>query len=343
MTDNPLTIDWPIVGNEHVTGFLTERIARDTADGVYLFAGPNDVGKHTAAVFFARLLLCQRTGRSGRLPCGQCPACRRFDIEEKSGAEDSQYSLASDFFTLRRQPDKKEIAVEDTREFIRNLSYSSFLNGHKVGIIHEAGALSEEAANALLKTLEEPKRKVTVILVADSPDRLLPTIVSRCQTLVFRLVAAGALYDQLLARGSSRSNARIISRLAFGRPALAAKLHDDRAWLDETIKILEAFWKMPRADMADRLDRIAELTAAADRSGHPVERLLSLWEAAARDSLLAPYGQAGILALEPFAGLNEAVSQADAIGFLELIGRVRRWLGANENPRLAIEGLVAYF
>ncbi len=131
----------------------------------YVFAGPRDLGKSSLALAFARNLWRQDRG-----------------VEV---SQDDFTSLNSDLYILDKEPEKKQISVEQARDFIKRLSLSSFSNSYKIGIIKEATTLSIEAQNALLKTLEEPKDKVIIILLIEDTSVLMPTILSRSQVLYF--------------------------------------------------------------------------------------------------------------------------------------------------------------
>ena len=133
-----------------------------------LITGSIGVGKRRLADWLSARLLC-RTPRDGG-PCGHCESCRLLT----SGTH-------PDFFRLSPEPEKKEIRVDQVRAFIESLILTSSLSGARVGLIDPAERMNRNAANALLKTLEEPAPGVWLILVADEPDRLPVTIRSRCQ------------------------------------------------------------------------------------------------------------------------------------------------------------------
>ena len=151
---------WPGVGNRHVTDFLEKSLQSGRLSSSYIFLGPQDIGKTAAAIHFAASLLCQnRPEGSYAHPCLDCPSCRQM-----KGSSGGLETVHGDFHFLRRADGKKNISIEDTREFIRLLSLSSFFNSYKIGIVKDADSLSLDAANALLKTLEEPQAKVVIML-----------------------------------------------------------------------------------------------------------------------------------------------------------------------------------
>ncbi|MBF0186909.1 MAG: DNA polymerase III subunit delta' [Magnetococcales bacterium] len=141
-----------------------------------LFNGPPSVGKRTTALAFLQALHCRSRGDDGnRLQsCGECPACQRF-----------QQRTHPDFTYLTVEEGKTRISIDQIRALCHFLTLSSLEGGWKSALIDDAVFLSEGAANALLKTLEEPTPKTVLILVTERPGALLPTIRSRCNQLRF--------------------------------------------------------------------------------------------------------------------------------------------------------------
>jgi DNA polymerase-3 subunit delta' len=129
-------------------------------------------GGEWLATWAAALVLCERREAA---PCGQCAACRRVAAQAHP-----------DVSWLRPQEDSRQIRIEQVRELSADLALTSHGGGYKVGIISPADALNRFAANALLKTLEEPPPRTLLILVASEPSRLPPTVLSRCQRLRIR-------------------------------------------------------------------------------------------------------------------------------------------------------------
>ena len=169
MKKGKITFTWPLVGNFQIIEFLERSIVNDKVAGTYIFNGPDNLGKTTVARYFAQCLLCQnRQSGQGNLPCGQCPSCLQFQVRDQellSGIDQEEIADAhGDFHIIKRAKDKKNITVEQVREFINILSMSSFLGFYKIGLIKHAESLSLEGANALLKTLEETKDLVVIIL-----------------------------------------------------------------------------------------------------------------------------------------------------------------------------------
>ena len=141
----------------------------------FLLHEARGAGGHALALWSAQLVLCTDVSRA---PCGVCPACRR--------AASSQHP---DLRVLQPIEDSRQIRIEQVRELIADLALTSHQGGYKVAIVSPADALNRNAANALLKTLEEPTPRTLLILVATQPSRLPATVLSRCQKIVIRAPA----------------------------------------------------------------------------------------------------------------------------------------------------------
>ena len=154
---------WPLVANTQISEYLRKSILNNRIGGTYIFAGPDNLGKTTVAKFFAQIMLCQNSDKASKdpMPCGACVSCRKLALKNDN-VESGQASLSEihgDFHIINKEKDKKNIAISQIRDFIGILNLSSFGGNYKLGLIKHAESLSDNAANALLKTLEEPKDK----------------------------------------------------------------------------------------------------------------------------------------------------------------------------------------
>src|SRR6266851_5816255 len=169
-----------LVGQEHVTRTLTQALKSGRIAHAFLFTGIRGVGKTTAARILARCLECEQ-GPTPE-PCGKCAAC----VEIRAGAALDVVEI--DGATYRR--------IDDARAIIENLSYRPARDRFKIYIIDEAHQLTDQAFNALLKTLEEPPPHVKFILATTEPQKMPETILSRLQRYDFRRIP----FTTLLAR-----------------------------------------------------------------------------------------------------------------------------------------------
>src|SRR5512136_929842 len=159
-----------IVGHQWAIDLLSRQLAQGQVGHAYLFTGPPQVGKGTLARWFAQALLCQSEGSR---PCEACPACRQV----AAGTHPDVRPL-----NLEVQPgERRTLGIEAIREMRSGMAERPFSGQRKVYLIEDAETMTQDAANALLKTLEEPPSFVVLLLVALSDHMLLPTVVSRCQ------------------------------------------------------------------------------------------------------------------------------------------------------------------
>jgi DNA polymerase-3 subunit gamma/tau len=176
----PDTFD-EVIGQEHVTTTLRNAIKSQRVAHAYLFTGPRGVGKTTVARVLAKSLNCAE-GPTVK-PCGKCPACGEIsqgtsmDVIEIDGASNR--------------------GIDEIRNLRESVRYAPVGGKKKVYIIDEVHMLTQEAFNALLKTLEEPPPHVVFVFATTQPLKVLPTIVSRCQRFDFRRIAAGKIIERL--------------------------------------------------------------------------------------------------------------------------------------------------
>ena len=172
----PETFD-TLLGQEHIEKILKNQLATGTTGHAYLFCGTRGTGKTTTARLLAKALNC--TAEHGEKPCGVCANCR--SIAEGSFVDVMEIDAASNR------------GVDDIRELRETVNFPPIQGKYKVYIIDEAHMLTKEAANAFLKTLEEPPANVVFILATTEPEKLPATILSRCLRLDFRRVSEEVL------------------------------------------------------------------------------------------------------------------------------------------------------
>jgi len=203
-----------IIGHRRTIGVLRNAMRQGKVAHAYLFAGPPGIGKYTVARTFAAALNCQTLPDDA---CGVCPSCRKFAAGNHP-----------DFVAGTRRDDKTVIVIEQIREVIHSAQYAPFEGKFKVYLIDGAEQLNTEAANALLKTLVEPNARTVFVLVTPASHLLLPTVVSRCQTLRFGLLEDSQIRAWLDQQGEwPPEDAALLARLAEGSIGRATALDLD--------------------------------------------------------------------------------------------------------------------
>lgn len=181
----------------------------------YIFAGPEGVGKKSMAQTCAQALFC--TDSPEKRPCGTCPGCQQF----AQGHPDVHY--------LDLPEDKSTIPVENVRELIASLSDRAFSGGKRVIIVRQAELLGSAGQNALLKTLEEPPEDTVFILCTTSVNFLLPTVISRSQTVRFSPLDETVLAAELVKRGAQKDDAQWLASYCEGSMGRTlACMNDDK-------------------------------------------------------------------------------------------------------------------
>ena len=218
----PMTFE-DVVGQEHVTRTLRHALSGGRVANAYLFVGPRGIGKTTLSRIFAKALNCLKP--NGVEPCGECENCRAIqeghaiDIMELDGASHNK--------------------VEDVRPIIERSQFAPAASKYKVFIIDECHMLSTAAWNALLKTLEEPPPYVKFIFATTEGDKVLATIVSRCQRFDLRRIQTNAIVDRLKAICAKESvKATDDALLAIARGAEGG-MRDALSSLDQLISFRE--------------------------------------------------------------------------------------------------------
>lgn len=316
--------NWPSLGNEKAIEFLNRSLTSDKIAQTYIFIGPEELGKSTIALAFAHNLQGDHDG------------------------------FNSDLYILNPEAGKKSIGIEQVREFIKMLNLSSFLNSYKIGLIKEADLLSEEAKSALLKTLEEPKDKVIIILLVTTEESLPATILSRAQKLYFYPVPAATIYDYLIADyGANRSLAKDLANLALGRPLKAIRYLENPEVYKNYLEEAEKFLNLFNLDLNARLKVLDTLFSDRTYSRQATASALNIVlmaEGLLRDLLLLNLEQKDRLqhlvllsALEKSLASLKGETEDKVIALLnrlKLIAQAKEYLDANVNPRLVLEQLI---
>lgn len=331
MKDANWQLEWPLIGQDRVISFLEKIILANKIAQTYIFTGPSYLGKSSLSLAFARNLW-------------------RHSFSDKSKKLDIS-SLNSDLYVLERLADKKYISVEQAREFSKKLTLSSFFNSYKIGIIKEAHLMTPEAQNSLLKTLEEPRDKVLIILLTEDHNKLLPTILSRSQILHFYPVKNEQVYDYLLSNLEvKRSLAKEIAAASSGRPLQARRWAENPDLYQEFVSKYKSAFTFLKSDLSDRLIMIREVFP--DKiDEQTLNDYLNIWESLWRDALLLVYDQKDKLCYpalsENWSELwkkRDSVSREEVIlRALELIKKSRMYLRHSFNTKHVLENLAIYF
>lgn len=310
---------------------LERALESDRVHHAYLFTGPPGVGKELAAFGLAQALVCEKRGAQDQgglfggggaapsfLACGECSACVRAVPREEE-----QRPIHPDIVVLerglylpqaigRRTPETQDISIDQVRTLVlARAAFAPHEGRAKVIVVRRAEELSISAANALLKTLEEPSAKTHFVLLTAQPDALLPTILSRTLRVRFAPLPDDVVEALLVERGVEKKRAAEVARLSGGSVEVAAMMADPEesdareGFVDEALRAIEA-------PLVDVLLAVAE-EAKKDKERLP-GRIAALASALAARSMraaaegkpeaeaLALRGRFALTALEHLAG-----------------------------------------
>lgn len=233
---------------------------REKLPHALLLVGQRGIGKFALARHFAASLLCEAPQADGRA-CGQCLACNWFAqgnhpdfrlLQPEALAEEGE---ADDGKESKKKP-SQQITIEQIRGLDEFLNVGTHRGGLRVVLVHPTEAMNRNSANALLKTLEEPAPNTLFLMVSSEPNRLLPTIRSRCQAMPVPLPAS-ALAERLLSEAGVAEAGRWLA-LAGGAPLLASELaaSGQGVWLDLLCRRLGAGRELDPLATAGEFDKL---------------------------------------------------------------------------------------
>ncbi len=314
-----------IVGHKQSIQILSKAVSSGRVAHAYLFAGPAGVGKETTAMSFARALLCSHA--AGGDACGICRGCRLLG----SGNHPDFHLVA---------PDGLSIKIEQVREILRRVSYNAYRGGRKVFLIRQADLMTREAANCILKTLEEPPAGAVFILLSARPQALLPTIHSRCQIIYFNAIPAPDLTRGLVGlKGLAEEEARLYAALSGGSMGRALSyasgaLMADRDAANDLAGLLRHGGPL---DAVQAAERISESRAKAVFTLETLVcwfRDLLVWREAGEEGSYFNTDRVEAIKIEA-AGYDTGRIMA----IIEEIAATKRRIEVNVNTRLALETL----
>ncbi len=329
---------WQVVGQDRVVSLLQRSLEKGAIAHAYLFVGPAHVGKMTLAINLAQALNCE----VAEPPCGECTSCQK--IASAKHPDVQTIGLTSNNNSAEAKS-RVEISIDQIREMQHSANLPPFEGRCKVFIIDGAELLSNEAANCLLKTLEEPVGRVIFVLLT-SNDGLLPaTVVSRCQRLELFPLAASEVETVLNSRGDIEpQKAQLLARLSHGCLGWALSAASDDSLLELRAERIDRLLDIFNADYEERFTYAAQLATQFSQSRGLVQEILDLWLDWWRDLLLVKVGYSDTITnVDQLATLNEIVKGYNLAQIRVVINSIQaagEQLGQNANPRLVLEVLM---
>ncbi len=322
-------MDWDILGHSWAVDLLQSHIRHGEVRHAYLFSGAPGIGRRTLAIRFAQALNCANPPEPG-VPCRACLTCRQI--------ENMQYA---DLLIVQAEQEGGMLKVDQIRELQRSLALAPYQGRYKVALLLRFEEAHPSAMNALLKTLEEPAPQVIILLTADNPENLLPTIVSRCEVLRLRPLSIEQISNGLQqASALPVERADLLAHISGGRPGLALKFVQQPERFEERSVWLSELERLIPASLLDRFNEAESLAKDKENLRNILLAWLSFW----RDVTMKS------------AGANAAITNQDRSTEIDALGkrldmyqssrvtssleRAVDLLERNINPRLVMENLM---
>lgn len=339
---------WPILGQDQAVALLQGAIVRGSVGHAYLFAGPPQSGRATLARLFAQALNCESPVATSGAPCGDCRSCRK--IVRGTHPDVRVVGLASQEAAgtgrARRDSKNTTLSIETVRDLCADLILRPLEGRWRVAIVEDAETMQEAAANAFLKTLEEPPSFAVIILIVPEIGTVLPTIRSRCQVVETRPTNRDTLAAALQRRnGLATAEAQTIAALSRGRTGWAYAAAQQPGFFDDRRGAYAAMFALlngPAFDFFPLVDRLVERFRRGRRDEVYAE--LDAWLGLWRDLLLLRTSCAELILNVDYADQLRPLAARFTLPHLRAAvsatGDTLRRLDENVTPRAALEAMV---
>lgn len=277
---------WNIYGHEWAAELLQQHAAHNEVRHAYLFAGPPGVGRRTLALRLAQAVNCTNPPQPGE-PCGVCRMCTQIEKMQQA-----------DLAVVQAEREGGELIIDPIRALQQSLSLSPYEARFRVALLLRFHEANDNAANALLKTLEDAPPRVILLLTVDSPEDVLPTIASRCEVLRLRPLPVDAACARLQEHWNlGAEQANLLAHLSGGRLGYALNLAHEKGALEKRAVLLNDLLRLIDAPIRERFAYAEKNAKAKNNTREDREKLrkdlrlmFSYWLGLWRDVLLRSAG-----------------------------------------------------
>lgn len=313
-----------IVGQKAAVRILQDELEDGRVQHAYLFLGKDGVGKKALALELTKAILCEKKDIDS---CGSCLACRKID-----------HSNHPDLGVLTVE-EGRSIKIDQIRSLQKDIAYKPYESQKRIYIIEDADKMTPEAANCLLKTLEEPPGYAVIILLAEEIDRLLPTVISRCQEIQLRTIPENMIKRELINTGYKEDLAEILARLADGSLGTAFKLAEDEDFFDNRTRILKILCNLPEMNSFNIFKNVDFLMdILKNKDDFPLFHLILSWY---RDIILYNQGYKEKLVntdyIERLQQQKDIYSLPELIAIVELVNKIKSYVDRSVKKDLALQ------
>ncbi|AGK51812.1 DNA polymerase III subunit delta' [Bacillus sp. 1NLA3E] len=311
-----------------VLKMLKNSILRNRVSHAYLFEGIRGTGKKEVGLLLAKSLFCQ-SPKEGYLPCEECSNCKRIDTGNHP-----------DFHLI--EPDGLSIKKQQIHELQDEFSKTGVESKQKIYMIVHADKMTVNAANSLLKFLEEPNRQTFAILISEQVQKILPTILSRCQTLTFTPLSPDNLIEKFIAEGVKMDVAPLLAQLTNNIDEALEWNQDD--WFAQAQKIVLKLYEVLKKNSLEAMVSLQENWFVHFKEKEQLDRGLDLLLLIYKDLLYIQLGKGTqVVFLKEKDRLEQYALQTSGRRLAEQMAAIlesKRKLHANMNPQLLMEQLV---
>ena len=345
--DAPTLGSWQTIGNDYATKVLHGSLTAGRESHAYLFTGPNSVGKHTLALDFARALNCIPTpdmfGETRTKPCGECSSCGRITRaiypDVRTIDVNTPSSKDTDPAVAKR---RVMIGIDLIADLQRDAMLEPFEGQSRVFIIDEANRMSSDAANSLLKTLEEPPPAVHIILTASSQNQLPETIASRCHLIRLRSVPVHVIEEALIERFDADPNdAALLAKMSQGAPGWAISALKDPSLIDTRKQAASRIINIIDSDLEERFQYARDISIEFRRDRDSALDEISSWLEILRDVAYIKHDLNDRIVftdqLDQLQRLSSRISEDQIASSMQTATSTRHALMSNALPQLALE------
>jgi len=316
-----------IMGHERPIDLLQRAIAQRKVVNSYLFLGNEGIGKTLVAHQFAKALNCLE-GENKPDGCDRCLSCKKIDRH-----------LHPDVSLI--EPEGQTLKVEQVREMLRGLAYRPYEGRRRVFILAAADRMKTDMSNTLLKTLEEPPLHTVIILLANNPRWILPTILSRCRSIRFNPLPSHLVSDWLIKeKGLEETEAHLLASLSEGSPGKALEIKEEIAGIPRK-ELLSGWMGSKSLSIEEKEGWIESLPSQREN----LHLILEMAKTLLRDLIVMKTSLEGSRLIH--SDLSEEMEEiaggwdlSSLLKRMEILHHTSRAIRGNANTRLSLEAMM---
>jgi len=319
-----------ILGHQRPIRLLQRAIQNEKVVNSYLFLGSEGIGKSRVALQFAKALNCLE-GEHQIDGCDRCISCKKID-----------HRLHPDVSLI--EPEGQTLKIDQVREMQRTLAYRPYEGRRRVVVLTAADRMMPHMSNVLLKTLEEPPRHTVIILLAISPKWILPTILSRCQSIRFNPLPSYLVSDWLIKeKGLEESEAHLLASLSEGSPGKALEIKEEIANIERR-KLLKS-WVGSKSLSIEEKEAWIESLPTQPSERESLHLILEMAKTLLRDLIVLKtsdkgFGMIHSDLIEEIKEVAERWNLSSLLKRMEILHQTSQAIRSNANPRLSLEAMM---